>query len=167
MPADELNLRAIEDRVIALVRCVFARAASDKEFEGQLKEILLSEDLPALLRSKKRSNSKREVFDPVVFLSRNGPDELRRELAHMPMSDLADVARKHRCMKTKAIKLAAREELVASTLSYAEREINQGSVFLRSQPRDKSSGDEAAVLDKASLGGTVQVKVPETKKTSD
>jgi hypothetical protein len=167
MPPDEPNLRAVEARMIALVRCVFAKAASDEEFAGQLKRILVSDELPAVLRPKIPSAPKRAVFDPVAFLSRNDTDRLRLELAHMAPSDLADIARKHRCMNTKSVKLADPDALIASILSYAERKMNQGRVFLRSPQRDEKRGDEAAVPNRASLHGSAYIKTPETKETHD
>jgi hypothetical protein len=152
MPTNDSILRTVEARTIALIRCVFAKAAADEEFAGQLKSILLSNVRPILLRPEKPGKHKREVFDPIAFLMRNNIDRLREELARLPQAELADTVRKHRCMKTKLVKLAEPNALIASILSYCERKLNQGEVFLRSRPRNESRGEEATVPCDASVG---------------
>ena len=116
MSADEPTLWAIEARMIALVRCVLAKAASDDEFAGQLKQVLFTNEpplvthseLPASTQAKERNKTKRVVFDVVGFVARNGADRLPVVLAEMSADDLAEIVRKHRCMDIKSVKGAER-----------------------------------------------------------
>jgi hypothetical protein len=167
MPSDDPSLRAIEARMISIVRCVFKRAAADEEFAGQLKRILLSDKRPIFPQPQKPSKPKREVFDPIAFLTRNNADRLREELTRLPVAELADTVRKHRCMKANLVKLAGPDALIASILSYSERKLNQGGVFLRSQPRHENSGEEAVVRDDASVDESGHANDPRPKMTPD
>jgi hypothetical protein len=167
MPPNEPDLRAIADRMIALIHCVYAKAASDEEFAGQIRAILLTDELSAFLQPRKRKKPMREVFDPVAFRSRNDADRLRGELAAMPLPDLIEITRKHRCMSTKLVKLAEPDALISSILGFAERKLNQGSVFLRSQQTVKVRGDEGTGQEKPSVPGRTAINDSKTESIAD
>jgi hypothetical protein len=131
MPSDDPELKAVEDRLGALVRCILAKAEADPEFAGQLKELFLSDTLRLALRSKGSKKGRRAVFDLVGFLSQHGLDVLRRELTDKPTSELAEVARQHKVIPQKVIKSMDRDELIEKLVAHAERKLSQGGVFLR------------------------------------
>ena len=153
--------------MISLVRCVFARAATDEEFAEQLKRILLSDQRPMPLRPQKPNKPKREVFDPIAFLSRNNADRLREELTRLPRADLADMARKHRCMKASVVKDADPDALITNILSYSERKLNHGGVFLRSQHRNENRAEEGATPGEASVDASGYADQPRPRLTPD
>jgi len=147
MPSDDPELKAVEGRLVALVRCVLAKAEADAEFAGQLKELFLSDTLRTALRSKVSKKARRAVFDPVAFISKHGPDALRQKLADKPTSELAEIGRLHRVASPKAIKGMDRDELTAKLVAHAKQKLSQGGVFLKSdskpeQPRGEHSNPE-------------------------
>jgi hypothetical protein len=167
MPPNEPDLRSVAERMTALIHCVYAKAASDEEFAGQLKAILFTDELSAFLQHSKRKKPMREVFDPVAFRTRNDADRLRGELAAMSLPDLIEITRKHRCMNAKLVKLAEPDALISSILGFAERKLNQGSVFLRSQPTAKVRGDEGNGQGKPSVPGRTTINDPKTESIAD
>lgn len=131
MRPDDPELKAVEQRLAALVRCVLAKAAADEEFAGQLKEILLSESLRTSVRKQAAAKTERPVFDPVRFLDASGEEALRQHLSLMPKSELADVARRYRVAPPKRVKGMEQPELVQELMRYAEQRLTQGNVFLK------------------------------------
>lgn len=141
MPSDDPELKAVEGRLVALVRCVVAKALADQEFAGQLKELFLSDSLRVALRSKGSKKRRRDVFDPVAFLSNHSPDTLRLDLADRPTSELAEIARLQRVAPPKAIKSMDRDELVGKLVAHAKQKLSQGGVFLRGDNKPEQSFD--------------------------
>ncbi len=148
MPSDDPELKAVEGRLVALVRCVLAKADADAEFADQLKELFLSDTLRVALRSKGSKKGRRAVFDPVAFLSKHGPDALRQDLADRPTSELAEIARQQRVVPPKAIKRMDRDELAAKLVAHAERKLSQGGVFLKSNGKPEQPPVEPSDTDK-------------------
>jgi hypothetical protein len=136
MPSDDQELKAVKARLEALLRCIVAKAESDTDFAEKIKEILLSDSVRSSIRKKATRKLSREVFDPVGFLGRNDANRLEQELSAKPTSELGDIVRLHRVLSTKVIKTTERKELIGLIVTYAQRKLDQGGVFNRSQPHD-------------------------------
>lgn len=133
MQSDDPELKLVENRLVALVRCVLAKADVDTEFAKQLKELFLSDSVRLSLLSKTAKKGRRAIFDPVSFLDAKGIGALRQELSDKPTSELAEVARQHRVISLKSAKGMERDELIAKLVAHAERKLTQGGVFLKTE----------------------------------
>lgn len=120
MPSGNPELKALEGRLLALVQCVVSKARTDAEFAEQLTELLLSDTLRTTIRSRDDKKNRKEVFDPVDYLSQHNATALQQFLAAKPKSELVDIARKQRLAAPKAIKAMERDELIAKLVTYAQ-----------------------------------------------
>ena len=145
MPSNDPELKAVESRLAALVRCVVAKAEADPEFAGELKELFLSESLRVALRLKGGKKGLRAVFDPVAFLSKHSDDALRQDLADRPTSELAEIARVQRVAPPKSIKGMDRDELTAKLVAHAKHKLSQGGVFLKSDSKPEQSSTASSL----------------------
>jgi hypothetical protein len=139
-------LKALEGKLVALVRCVVKKAKDDPVFADQLREILISETLVAKLTDSGRAVGKL-AFNPVACLQAHGRDGLRSELDGKPTSELSDVIRSHRIVKGKAAKALERPAMIDAILAYSERSLKQGGAFLRNR-----RGDEVITPDETAEG---------------
>lgn len=149
MPPGDAEVKAIEDRLVALVKCVIAKARADAEFAEQLNELLLSDTLRAAIRSKGSKKSRQEVFDPVAYLSQHNATALQQCLAGKPLFELVEVATKEKLARPKAIKRMERDVLITELVAYAERRLNRTGVFIGNGKSERQPSESAQLQGEA------------------
>jgi hypothetical protein len=125
-------LKALETKLLNLVRCVVDKAAVDEPFRAELEKILLTDSLSKKLREKgTKGTNKRPAFQPVAFLHEHGMEELRRKLDDMTDHDLRVVVRSEGIRKGKEVRTLERAVLIQEIMDSSTRRLQQGSSFLR------------------------------------
>jgi len=140
MPFPDSELKVVEDRLIALVKCIVAKARADAEFAEQLNELLLSDTLRTAVRSKGSKKNRQEVFDPVAYLNQHSAEALRQCLGDKPQSELVDIARKQRLAQSKSLKTMERDDLIAKLVAEAQRRLDRGGVWFGHGEAMRQSG---------------------------
>lgn len=132
MPADDPEMKLVEDRLRALIDCVLAQALKTPELASQLKQVFLSDSLRLAVKSKSGKVSRRVIFNPTDYLATHTVDALRQELSDKTTHELMEIARKNKILTTKAVKDMPREDIITTLVAFAEQKLNQGNAFLRS-----------------------------------
>jgi hypothetical protein len=121
------NLKLLEQKLDDLKQCILHQAKLDVEFASQLKKVLLIDSNNFIPPDKKK---KEDIFNPVSFLHENGKGKLVELLNEKTNSELIVIIRSLSIMKSKELKGIERSEMLNTVINYAEKELNQGSVFL-------------------------------------
>ena len=124
-------LKALETKLVNLVRCVIDHAATDATLAQQLEKVLLSESLSTLVREKKKVKKKAAVFAPVPFLHEHGEEGLRMELDKFTDHDLRLIIRSEGSRRVKEVDANKRLDLVSEIVAHSTRRLHQGSTFLK------------------------------------
>ena len=127
---DPKVIKAMETKLMNLVRSVVDHAATDLDFARKLEEVLLSDSLSKMVREKK-VESKRPSFAPVPFLHEHGEERLRSELNGMTDHDLRIIVRSERIRRGKEVNSLDRATLISEIISHSQRRLDQGATFLK------------------------------------
>ncbi len=127
---DPKAIRAMETKLMNLVRCVVDHAATDPDFARKLEEVLLSDSLSKMVREKK-VESRRPTFVPVPFLHEHGDERLQNELNGMTDHELRMIVRSERIRRGKEVNALDRTTLISEIISHSQRRLDQGAAFLK------------------------------------